>query len=635
MTPTNGNGSRNEIERYLAAGEWAEAVAALRELWARQPTAATAGFVCASVERLRPQLDLTPCRLFILRSFTLEPAVPLLRAAAFLGGIDLTVKVGEFNAYAQEILNPESALYAFRPDVVILAVQARDIAPALWENFADLSTEERAAAAAEVVASFRNWISVFRERSQASLIVHGLELPAHPAAGALDAQGRDGQSSGIAAINGELRRTAAGFTGVYFLDYDALVARTGRDRWHDERKWLTVRMPVRAENLPALTAWWIRYLHPLTGRIAKVLVTDLDNTLWGGVVGEDGVEGIQAGREYPGAAFYALQRAMLDLNRRGILLAIASKNNPEDALRALTTHPGMLLRPEHFSAMRLDWDDKAANLRSIASELNVGIDSLAFLDDNPAERRRVRMELPEVTVIELPPDPLGYAAALREHPVFERLSLSAEDAARAGYYAQQRRREELQHSAGSLEDFYRSLGQRVEIAPLAPASLARAAQLTHKTNQFNLTTRRYSEQQIAAFAAEPGCEVWTVQVNDRFGDNGLVGVAMTRRQGEVCEIDTFLLSCRVIGRTVETAVLAFLAARNRALGAAHLEGWYLPTRKNAPAASFYRDHRFALAAERDGAGRWSLDLRDAGIACPPWIDLSYPKEPVLGEHVHA
>jgi FkbH-like protein len=293
----------------------------------------------------------------------------------------------------------------------------------------------------------------------------------------------------------------------------------------------------------------------------------------------------------------------------------------------------MLLRPSHFSAVRLNWNDKAASLREIAAELNVGIDTLVFLDDNPAERQRIRVALPEVTVLELPDEPLGYARVVRECPLFERLALSAEDGARASYYTDQRSREQLQAASGSLEDFYRSLEQKVEIVPLAPSTLARAAQLTSKTNQFNLTTRRRSEVQMAEFAAAPGCEVWTVRVTDRFGDNGLVGLAMTRRNGTACEIESFLMSCRVIGRTVETAVLSFLLDRARAQGAERLEGWFVPTDKNAPAEPFYRSHGFRLSGERDGASLWVLPA-EAEIACPPWIELSCPAESFRSEYVH-
>ncbi len=284
-----------------------------------------------------------------------------------------------------------------------------------------------------------------------------------PARGVFDAQSAENQASAIHGINRALRDVAAEHPGVYILDYDALVARYGRLQWHDERKWLTVRLPISAQNLNHMVNEWMRFLHPLSGKIAKALVVDLDNTLWGGVIGEDGMAGIRLGTEYPGAAFQDVQRALLDLHRRGILLAIASKNNPEDAMEALTTHPGMLLKPEHFACMRIHWGDKAQSLREIAKELNIGIDSLAFLDDNPIERRAVRTQVPEVMVLDLPHEPTEFARIVREFPAFERLTLSAEDLQRGSYYQAQREREHLEQSITSREDFYRSLNQEVEI----------------------------------------------------------------------------------------------------------------------------------------------------------------------------
>jgi FkbH-like protein len=543
----------------------------------------------------------------------------LLRAAAAVGGIDVSVHLGDFGAHAQEILDNGSGLYRFAPDVVVLAVQTRDVAPDLWNGFADLSPEAVTAAIGRVVADFRTWIAAFRARSRAHLIVHNLESPAFPRAGVLDAQAETGQSEAIRAINGELGRLARTQPGVYVLDYDALVARHGRLAWRDERKWLTMRMPIAAPCMIRLVEEWLRFVHPLTGRVCKALVTDLDNTVWGGVVGEDGLAGIALGPEYPGAAYQALQRAILDLYQRGIILAICSKNNAADAMEALEGHPGMLLRPRHFAAMRINWSDKVQNLREIAAELNIGVDALAFLDDNPAERERVRSGLPEVAVIDLPDDPMAYAHALQQSPLFQRLNLSEEDRERGRYYAEERLRAELQRGAASLEDFYRSLLMEAEISTLTPATLARVAQLTQKTNQFNLTTRRYTEQQIAALAADPAWRVYSVRLVDRFGDHGLVGVLIIRCQPAAWEIDTFLLSCRVIGRTLETAVLATLAEQARFEGAARLVGWYVPTRKNAQVKDLYRAHGFACALEQDGSARWELDLGRAEIAPPPWI----------------
>ena len=613
---------RQQSANYLAQEMWGQAQVALAHLWRTQATPAAASYVVSGYEKLRSHVPLIPCRLALLRSFTVEPVVPLLRAAAFVHGIDLEVYVGDFNTYAQDILNPASQLYRFEPHLVILAIQTRDIAPDLWTGYAALSPEEGQAAVTRVVTSYQGWIEAFRSHSQAHLLVHTLESPAFPSQGLFDSQTTSGQVAAIQHVNEALCRLASAHRGVYLLDYNALVARYGRLRWHDERKWLTMRMPIAAEHLGHLADEWLRFVHPLTGKVCKALVVDLDNTLWGGVIGEDGMEGIQVDAEYPGAAYQALQRVILDLYHRGIILALCSKNNLADALEALAHHPGMVLRPHHFAALRINWNDKAHNLREIAAELNIGIDALAFVDDNPVERERVRMELPDVTVIELPEDPMEYARALRLSPVFERLVLSEEDRERGRYYAEQRQREAMEQSATSLEDFYYALQQEVEIVPVTAATLTRVAQLTQKTNQFNTTTRRYTEQQIAALAASPDWGVYSIRVKDRFGDNGIVGVIIAHDIGDISELDTFLLSCRVIGRTVETAILSFLVDRARARSLKQLQGWFLPTKKNAPAKECYAEHQLQLLQERDGGCLWGLALDEHDITCPAWVRLT-------------
>ena len=616
---------RKQIDHLLAQGDSQAAFRALAELWRCESGPAAAGFVNSRFQTLRPHLALTPYRLAILRSFTVEPLVPLLRAAAFTSGIDLSIHLGDFNAYAQEILEEASPLYQFAPDLVILAVQTSDLAPELCHDYTAHGPPDHQAAIQRVDANFRDWVRAFRGRSSAHLLLHNLESNPVPSHGVLDCQSVMGQSAAIHQINQQLSRLAAESKGVYILDYDALIARHGRLHWRDQRKWLTVRLPIAAAHLLDMTQEWLRFLHPLTGKIAKALVVDLDNTLWGGVIGEDGLAGIQLGLDYPGAAYQALQRAMLDLARRGILLAVCSKNNSEDAMEALSSHPGMLLRPPDFAALRINWTDKAENLRQIAVELNIGVDSLAFLDDNPVERQQVREQLPGVTVIELPPDPACYAQALRDCPVFERLSLSEEDLKRRQFYAIRQQQALFERSCSTSEDFYRSLLQEAEVALLRPATLARVAQLTQKTNQFNLTTRRYSEQQIADLAARPGWQVLSLRVKDRYVDNGLVGVAITEATDGVCRIDTLLLSCRVIGRTLETAFLACLVEKASGRGFRQVEGWFLPTKKNAPARDFYSRHGFQLVSQDGEASRWVIDLASHSVACPAWIRLIAPR----------
>jgi FkbH-like protein len=611
---------RRMIDEAVDRGEAATALALLGQLWETVPGPALAGYVLGRFERIAHGLNATPLRVVVLRSFTVEPLIPLLRAGAAIAGFDLQVRLGEFNAYAREILDPGVPLLDGASDIVILAVQTRDVAPDLWRDFADLSAVDVTVTVERVAAELQGWLRALRSRTGATLIVHDLELPPWPSQGILDGQVETSQAAAIRAVNTRLRETARSLPGVHVLAWDDLLSRHGRLSFHDPRRWLTVRMPLPADKLAVVAEEWLRHVIPASGRGAKCLVCDLDNTLWGGVVGEDGPEGIRLGVDYPGAAYVELQRAILDLHRRGIILAICSKNNPGDALPVLEEHPHMLLRPRHFSAMRINWDDKAAGLRSIAAELSIGTDSLVLLDDNPVECENVRRQLPEVRVLRLDGDPTSFAERLRRLPVFERLALSAEDRERGRLYASQRERAELQRSAGSLEDFHRSLQMRVEIAPLTPATMARAAQLTQKTNQFNMTTRRYTEQQMAAFASDPRSVVLTAGVKDRFGDQGIVGLVIVETSEVVWMLDTFLLSCRVIGRAVETAFLATIVQEARSAGAVHLRGSFMPTPKNAPAAGVYEAHGFRRRAEEHGTTEWELDLRQATVECPDWIE---------------
>lgn len=611
-------------QRAIEAGAWPEVRRAIKELWRMAPTSATAAWIVSKTCGVEPHLASAQHRVAILRSFTVEPAVPLLRAAALTHGIDLKTYVGAFNNWMQESLGTTNDLALFAPDTIILAVQTRDAAPALWDQYTEGGDFE--AVATGVTNQFRNAVQALRSRHTANIVIHDLEVPVHCADGLLDQQADSGQAATIREINRRLRGLAREFTGVFLLGYDDLAARHGRQNWRDERKWLTARMPFAADSILHVANEWLKFVVCLAGRQAKVIVADLDNTLWGGVIGEDGPSGIKIGKEYPGAAWTEAQRALLACHRRGILLAIASKNNEADALPVLDTHPDMLIRSEHVSAHRINWNDKAKSILEIAAELNVGLDAVAFLDDNPAERARIESELPDVAVLPLGSDPWTYAEAIRDYPGFARVSLSAEDVSRTRLYQEQNQRAALSSLSTSLEDFYRQLQQRVEIAKVNRGTRARVAQLTNKTNQFNLTTRRYSEAQIDELANRPGWSVYAASVSDKFGDNGLVGVMITKTEGTVTEIDSMLLSCRVLGRTVETALIAFLVEECRLAGVNRLRGRFVPTRKNAPAADCLERHGFRRMEDSGEGSLWELDLDSAKIACPEWIQLNVNKE---------
>lgn len=620
---------RNEIDAAAAAGHTGRALSLAKQLWFADPTLATAPFVIDRIAKLATAVAPIKCHVMMLRSFTVEPMVPLLRAGGACWGLDISVRVGEFNAYVQEILNPASPLYTENVSVAMLAVQTRDIAPELWNRFTELTEADVSTVVERVTQEYRNWIATIRSRSQAHIVIHNLEKPASPAGGIYDAQDSNGQSQAIGRINTALRALTHEFTGVYVLDYDSLVARHGRDKWHDERKWLTARLPLAGGSLIHLVNEWLRFLIPLSGKQAKCLVCDLDNTLWGGVIGEDGMTGIKLGADYPGAAYQELQRAIIDLSRRGVILAIASKNNPDDALEAIDHHEGMLLRSKDFATTRINWVDKAQNLREIAAELNIGIDSLVLIDDNPVEREFIREMIPEMTVIDIDAaDPFGHASALRGCPLFERLEISTEDKKRNRLYAEQQQRSALQASAGTVEDYYRSLAMVATFGEADPATRQRVAQLTQKTNQLNMTTRRYSEQDIEQMMDASDWRVFWTRVEDRFGDNGIIGVMIVKSQGDDWLIDTFLMSCRVIGRTVETAMLGVLANKAREAGVKRLVGPFIPTAKNAPAQKIYADNDFRCIEEGDKESLWELNLTASKLAPPEWIECQFEESEV-------
>lgn len=618
--PADPRALRAAIDAAIAADRANEAQGSLAQLWAVSDDTATAGFIASRFEKIKSKLTLTPVKVAFLRSFTVEPALPLLKAAALVHHIDPAFHLGDFNTYSQDILNPASELYKFDPKVVFLCVQTRDLLPDLWSRFTDLEPAQVNEIVDGAARELKQLIKTFRSQSKAHLVIHGFEQPKSPSAGVLDGQLESSQAEAIGRLNQELRRTAREFANVYVLDYDGLVARRGREAWRDERKFVLARMPIAANQLIHLAREWMRFLAPISGRTCKALVCDLDNTMWGGVIGEDGMTGIKLDQEHPGVAFRNLQRVIQDLYQRGVILAVCSKNNLADAMEAIEKHEGMLIKPDQFACFRINWQDKAQNLREIAKELNIGIDALCFIDDNPAERMWVRSQLPEVTVIELGTDPMTYADALRSTPVFERLSLSEEDRLRGKMYAENRLRAELQSTAVSLDDYYKSLQMSVDITGVTPENLTRIAQLTQKTNQFNLTTRRYSEQQIQEFAGSPDSGVAAIRVRDRFGDNGIVGIAIYKKAGDALEIDTFLLSCRVIGRSIETGFLSYIAEQARARGLTKLTSSFITTKKNAPAKDFLANHAFACVKPDPAESRWEFDLSKASIDWPPFIE---------------
>lgn len=547
-------------------------------------------------------------KLALLGSNTTEFLNPCLVVEAARHRIALEIWNGPYGQIEQQALDPASGLFQTAPDAVLILPELEDLAPDLaWRNLA-LSSDEQKSLAGRCVERMQAVMEAIRARSTMRILFGNLAPPAWNSAGPAGAMLESSPANLLNHLNQELARLCRATTGACVFDVHSLGCETGWSQWRDARMALLARAPHSGAALTALARLAARHFRSWFNPPKKCLVLDMDNTLWGGVLGESGLEGIQLGPDYPGNAFLDFQRRVLALRDRGILLAAASKNNAADVEQVLASHPSCLLKRGHFSAFEVHWEDKATSLRRIAKTLNIGLDALVFFDDNPVEREWVRGQLPMVSVIEAPKNPMSYGEALENSLAFDTFTLTEEDRNRAGLYQQEEARGRMQAEASSLEDFIRSLEMVVTLGHFDEAHLPRIVQLLGKTNQFNLTTRRHDQAHLAQMLETGAVGLWA-KVKDRFGDSGLVALAIaTPQSGDAWTVDSFLMSCRVIGRGVETALLAALERQVRQRGGRELHGLHIPTTKNQPAADFYPRHGYQEAGE---PGRWHLCLDEA------------------------
>ncbi|MGQ4912591.1 MAG: HAD-IIIC family phosphatase [Candidatus Thorarchaeota archaeon] len=575
------------------------------------------------------QLDLRPpddeknsLRLAVIGSSTLEPLAACIDVKSRLLGLHVSTFVGGFNTYRQEVLDSKSDLHRSNPDVVVLAVDAWSILDKDFiATFVRMSEQELIDKAHELVESVGSVARALEESTSALILVNDFITPVFSPLGIVDSKQRMGLKSFFALANEGLHDAFSQSSRVFVVNLDSIASDFGKSRVVNWNTWYRGSIPFSEEFTPVLADEYLRYVRALKGRARKCIVLDLDNTLWGGIIGEDGIEGIKLGTVSPGIEYLDFQRVLLSLYNRGVILAICSKNNYDDAIGVLKEHPHQILREEHFAAMRINWQDKASNIEALAKEINIGLDSMVFIDDNPVERAQVAQAHPEVLVVDMPKNPRLYRETLENLKVFDVLSLTKEDMARGEMYASKRKRSQLEQSATSIEDFLRTLDLKVRIKEVDDFDTPRAVQLIGKTNQFNLTTRRYSDAEVRQFRESKDVAVYTMAVTDRFGDEGVVGVAIVRKSPEEWLIDSFLMSCRVIGRSVETAMLAKIVKDAKAAGISKIKGEYIPTKKNAPARDLYERHGFGSRIEDGEVTTWTLDLETGTVEVPEWIEL--------------
>ena len=485
-------------------------------------------------------------RIALLADCATQHLATIMRAIAARNGVQAELYEGNYDGVDLEILDPNSALYAFAPQYVVILLSSEKLKARLY------ASGDRRTFADETVGRLENLWGAFRAHSQATIIQSTFVLPSERAFGNYELKVADSVGSIFTEINYRLAVKARETKNVLLNDVDFLAAAIGRAQWLDARMWNMAKTPCRLEHVPLLGQSLLDTMFAASGLIVKCVVLDLDNTLWGGVIGDDGLEGIALGEFDEGEAFVGFQKFIRELKRRGIILAVVSKNEHANAVLPFREHPHMALKEDDISVFVANWDNKADNIRLIQKTLNIGFDSLVFLDDNPFERNIVREFLPEVVVPELPEDPSLYLQSLADLNLFETASFSEADLQRADQYREEAQRELTKTHFTDINDYLTSLAMEIRLERFNAFNLPRIAQLIQRSNQFNLMTRRYGEAACEAMMKDPSLAPLTLRLADKFGDYGLISVVILKHAGEDLEIDEYLMSCRVLQRGVES-----------------------------------------------------------------------------------
>jgi len=559
-------------------------------------------------------------RVAILGGSTTAELKDMLELFLLDAGIRPVYHESGYQRFAEDVLFPETGLRDFAPELVVIHTSSLNISR--WPGFDDSADEVHA----RVQAEFERF-EVLWQRIEADygcpVIQNNFELPQFRATGNLDAYAPTGRTRFVALLNERFATAARERAHLHLNDIHTLSARFGLDRWYDLPARHAYKYAMSVAAIPHLAHSIASIVRALLGQSRKCLVLDLDNTLWGGVIGDDGLGGIQIGQGNPVAEAYTeFQHYVLLLKQRGVILAVCSKND-EAVAREAFSHPDSVLAVSDFSAFVANWEPKDRNIALIAQRLNIGLDALVFVDDNPAERDIVRAQLPEVCVPELGSDVVRYIDIIEQSGAFESTGISADDTQRSSFYAGNRARAENQSRYAGHDEFLRSLQMRAEVQPVSPLYLDRVTQLINKTNQFNLTTRRCTLAETTAAAADPGQVLLYGRLVDTFGDNGVVSVAGGRCEGGALHIELWLMSCRVLKRGMEAAMLDELVRHARAKGLRALVGRHVSTVKNGMVARLLPDFGFEPLPADDSPGtRWRLDITNEPVPRNTLIEVN-------------
>lgn len=555
------------------------------------------------VKKLSFDSSFKKIRVALLADFATQHLSAVLKALAAKQRIQIEIYEGVYDGIELEVFDPNSQLYQFDPDFILFLNSTEKLRSKYMHS--SLTTPAWLEEKHEKIVSL--WAAA-KERSRATVIQSTFVVPHERIFGNYDKKVRGTFSQSIGELNQLISTSARDLNHVLVLDVDHLAGYVGRKHWFSEKLWALSKEPCALENIPLYAQNILDILSSSGGKVVKCVVLDLDNTLWGGVIGDDGVEGIALGDLGEGEVFVEFQRFILALKQRGIILAVCSKNEHSNAVLPFQKHPEMVLKESDIAVFVANWDNKADNIRHIQKTLNIGLDSMVFLDDNPFERNLVREMLPEVIVPELPEDPALYVRAICELNLFETTTFSNADLERGDMYRVEAQRTQLKTNFSRIEDYLKSLEMGVSLQKFNPFNLPRIAQLIQRSNQFNLATNRYSESDCEAFGKNQGYFPFSLSLKDKFGDYGLISVIILKLSTEEVEIDEYLMSCRVLQRGVENFAMNSIFDLAKKLSVSRVKGKFIPTEKNAMVKEFYQQFGFTKNELADGSSEWVCEV---------------------------
>lgn len=534
-------------------------------------------------------------RIAVLGSYSIQHFCMMLDAFLLGMGIKACIYEGEYDGIKLDVLNDDSAFYEFKPQMTLILMDHRDIRtlpPCL------AGEEEIESLLGDTMRQFDLiWDRIGERLPGCRIFQTNIVVPPERPLGNLEGGVPYSHSEFFRRINHELAVSRR--EGVNIVDMEYIASYTGKRLWFDQASYFMSKTGYSVDALPFVCASFARLIGTAYGRVYKCLILDLDNTIWDGVVGDDGYEGINLNpHDAVGEAFRYFQSYVLELKKRGVILAVCSKNDEDIAKEPFEKNPDMLLKLSDIACFIANWDDKVQNIKRIAASLNIGTDSLVFVDDNPAEREIVRRYLPEVMVVELPEDPSFYARAVDESNAFSWIELTKEDLERTGTYAANAEREKLLDSFVDYDDYLMALDMEAEVGEPEGPQLKRFAQLINKSNQFNLRTKRYSEDELLSMKSDTDVRLIYIDLRDKFSEYGIISCLILKRSGEECFIDTWLMSCRVLKRGVELLAYDAIYVAARDWGCKRIKGEYIPTRKNSMVKDLYPELGFMECGER-------------------------------------